>query len=380
MLIRGSGADEYVVPETPLPLEANLHHALTKHPEFLPSEDMGLGRIVVVGRESTFPSGAADLILVDDRGQVCLVEVKKEGNPDVRRVVAQLLDYAAGLWGKTLLEFEQDVFLPYAQKAGGLPISLRVLLADKFGRRVDEGATDDTELQPSVEEIETALGENLLSGRFVLVVAAPVIPEPVRRVLDYMNAPGLRLYGLEVSYFNGPAECFVPRLAVQPPPLDQIATKGSRVWDQAAILQQLRLKKGEEAAEVAEAIFDWADAQGLRRWYGAGHVDGSCYFGEEDERGYLRLFAVWTYGHITLQFGELASGKHPSFEPADKRTELQRRLNEIPGISIPDERIDKYPSIALAALPDPDRRSQFLRVMEWAISQMKETSIESAST
>lgn len=101
----------------------------------------------MVGRESTFPSGAADLILVDDRGQVCLVEVKKEGNPDVRRVVAQLLDYAAGLWGKTLLEFEQDVFLPYAEKAGGLPISLRVLRADKFGRRVDEGATDDTELQ-----------------------------------------------------------------------------------------------------------------------------------------------------------------------------------------------------------------------------------------
>lgn len=51
----------------------------------------------------------------------------------------------------------------------------------------------------SVEEIGTALGENLLSGRFVLVVAAPVIPEPVRRVLDYMNAQGLRLYGLEVS-------------------------------------------------------------------------------------------------------------------------------------------------------------------------------------
>lgn len=131
------------------------------------------------------------------------MEVKKEGNPDVRRVVAQLLDYAAGLWGKTLLEFEQDVFLPYAEKAGGLPISLRVLLADKFGRRVDEGATDDTELQPSVEEIETALGENLLSGRFVLVVAAPVIPEPVRRVLDYMNAQGLRLYGLESATSTG---------------------------------------------------------------------------------------------------------------------------------------------------------------------------------
>ena len=118
VLIRDSG-DEHVVPETPLPLEANLHDALTKHPELLPSEDMGLGRTVVVGRESAFASGYADLILIDDRGQVCLVEVKKEGNPDTRRVVAQLLDYAAALWGKTLDEFEQDVFLPYRRTVGG---------------------------------------------------------------------------------------------------------------------------------------------------------------------------------------------------------------------------------------------------------------------
>jgi hypothetical protein len=37
------------------------------------------------------------LILVDDMGQVCLVEVKKEGNPNTRQVLAQLFEYAASL-------------------------------------------------------------------------------------------------------------------------------------------------------------------------------------------------------------------------------------------------------------------------------------------
>jgi hypothetical protein len=372
VLIRSDG-DEYPVPETPLPLEANLHDALTKHPELLPSEDMGLGRTVVVGRESAFASGYADLILIDDRGQVCLVEVKKEGNPDTRRVVAQLLDYAAALWGKTLGEFEQDVFLPYRRAvAGGASISLRKFLADEFASGVEE-APDDLDLSPSgVGEVETALAENLHSGRFVLVVAAPEIPEGVRRVLDYMNAQGHRLYGLEISYFNGPAECFVPRLSIQPPPLEPI-TPVARAWDQASILQQLRLRKGDEATEVAEAIFAWADNLGLRRWYGAGLKDGSCYFGQDDERGYLRPLIVWTYGVITINFGEMASGKHPSFAPEGKRRELQRRLNQIAGVSITDDRIDKYPSIALSVLADPHRLQEFFRVMEWALAEMRGT-------
>jgi NAD(P)-dependent dehydrogenase (short-subunit alcohol dehydrogenase family) len=58
------------------------------------------------------------------------------------------------------------------------------------------------------------------------------------------------------------------------------------------------------------------DDPGLRRWYGAGRLDGSCYFGQEDERGYLRPLADWTYGVIAIQFGEMARGRHP---PSNRR-------------------------------------------------------------
>ena len=66
----------------------------------------------VVGRESGLESGYTDLVLLDRRGQVCLVEVKREGNPDTRRVVAQLLDYATSLWGCSLPDFERVVLHP----------------------------------------------------------------------------------------------------------------------------------------------------------------------------------------------------------------------------------------------------------------------------
>jgi len=52
---------------------------------------------------------------VDDAGQLCLVEVKKEGNPDTRQVIAQLIDYAAALWGKSVEEFEKTVVEPFLQ-------------------------------------------------------------------------------------------------------------------------------------------------------------------------------------------------------------------------------------------------------------------------
>lgn len=63
---------EYLIAESELPLEKNLHDVLTQHRELLPDDDLSLGQLVVVGRESSLTSGYADLVLVDDRGQLCV--------------------------------------------------------------------------------------------------------------------------------------------------------------------------------------------------------------------------------------------------------------------------------------------------------------------
>jgi hypothetical protein len=118
------------VRESALPAEADLHDALTDFPALIPAEDLGLGELVVIGRESGLVSGFADLVLVDRHGHLCLVEVKKES--EVRRVVAQLLEYAAALWGMDLGEFERQVAQPYLAATEGAA-TLAGHLAGAFG-------------------------------------------------------------------------------------------------------------------------------------------------------------------------------------------------------------------------------------------------------
>jgi hypothetical protein len=93
------GTGERLVAESTVPTERFLHDILMRHPALVPAADLGFGRMVTVGYETSLSSGSADLALLDDEGRLCLVEVKKEGNSDTRRVIAQVMDYAAALWG-----------------------------------------------------------------------------------------------------------------------------------------------------------------------------------------------------------------------------------------------------------------------------------------
>lgn len=139
----------------------NCTTALTKHPELIPASDIGMGSTVVVGRESGLASGYADLVLVDERGRLCVVEVKNEGNPDTRRVVAQLLDYAASLWGLTVDDFEQRVLHPLLS-ASGHPAPLPAV-AEHVAETSQPGGDNAGELAEQLAQT-LAAGESRLGG------------------------------------------------------------------------------------------------------------------------------------------------------------------------------------------------------------------------
>jgi hypothetical protein len=209
VLIRDGKEPGSVVAEAALPTEAELHEALTRYPELIPLSDLGMGKGIVIGRESALAAGYADLVLVDESGQLCIVEVKNAGNPDTRRVVAQLLDYAASLWGATVDELTSRVLHPYLEREGSEP------QAD-VGEFITRAVAGDAATSQQADAISSALDKTLAAGDFALVVAAPEIPAGVQRVIEYLNARGQRVYGLEVSYFKDQVECFVPRLVVRP--------------------------------------------------------------------------------------------------------------------------------------------------------------------
>jgi hypothetical protein len=52
-----------------------------------------------LGTELGFGAGPLDLLAADPQGRLVIVEFKRgTENPDVRKVVAQVLDYGASLW------------------------------------------------------------------------------------------------------------------------------------------------------------------------------------------------------------------------------------------------------------------------------------------
>lgn len=184
VLVRGEDGRETMIPESPLPAEKNLHDVLTQHPGLLPADDLDLRDPVVVGREANLESGYADLVLVDQAGQVCLVEVKNEGNPDTRRVIAQLLDYAAALWRLSVEEFGRVVLGPFLD-ASGEPVDALLDIAEYVR---SNATSEQTDLVVGDDALLRGLEQSLSTGRFRLVVAAPSIPQGVEKVMEYLNA------------------------------------------------------------------------------------------------------------------------------------------------------------------------------------------------
>jgi hypothetical protein len=235
-----------------------------EHPALVPAADLGFGQVVTVGYEASLASGSADLVLLDVRGQLCVVEVKKEGNTDTRRVIAQLLDYASALWGLTLEEFEHRVLRSRLGRED--PRSLAEFVRDEL-----VGEVEDAE-EASTQTCEL-LAETLRNGDFALVVAAPSVPPGVERQIEYLNARGLSVYALEVSYFADDAgSVFVPRIVARPTVAARIAGRHPRQEVVAADPEGYLDALGDDGVReaVKQLLDDVPDLGGELHWRGSG--------------------------------------------------------------------------------------------------------------
>ena len=118
---------------------------------------------------------------------------------------------------------------------------------------------------------------------------------------------------------------------------------------------------------VARALLAWCERKADHTWWGRGQKSGSFIPVIPQGGKEYYPFAVWSYGSIEIQFQTLRT--RPAFSDEAKRQELCDRLNKIPGINIPVDRI-RRPSIKLTALSDPQRLQQFLSVLNWVVGEI----------
>lgn len=186
ILVREEGGEWSEPRDTGFALENELQEILSEHPELIP----GVGPAAMACREFQSAVGPADIVVVDEGGEVTVVECKLATNPQIRReIIGQLLDYASRLWGMDIDDFNRIWSARSAQPLLGSD---------------DVGAT-----------LREAVAANLAAGRFRLVLAVDEINAPLKRMVEYLNAmsgPGTSVIAVEYRRFrHGPVEVLMPQ-------------------------------------------------------------------------------------------------------------------------------------------------------------------------
>lgn len=267
MVTVGTDEEPRIVPEHSVSQELWLQEQVRTHTELIPAQDFGLRTpLLVVGRETTLgEAGSADLIAVDMTGEVLVAELKRgPDNPDARRVIAQLLDYGAQLFGMTYEDFDRSIARRYFDSDRCHDSGLRGTALDEaaeslWGTTEAEGAGEAREFDK--ERFRERLAQCLKEGRLTYVVISTRISDRLRRVLEYLTTTAsFRAFGVEVSHFSdGRLSVFVPRAIAL-----GTSTTDRRQTGKREFLAQLT----PHGREIFEALLERLDATGETIYWG----------------------------------------------------------------------------------------------------------------
>jgi hypothetical protein len=174
--------------------ENDLQQLLATSPDLLPGSETGLP--MAVARELRVATGHIDVTGVDVEGELTLCECKLASNPGARReVLGQLLEYAGAVRG---MSFE-DLSVRFEARTGR---SLVAAVSDIAGEGFDE------------ESFVAQVSENLLTGRFRLVVVVDRITDALKQTVAYLNDHlDSSVLALELAYLReGAVEMLIPAI------------------------------------------------------------------------------------------------------------------------------------------------------------------------
>ena len=199
--------------EEPFSTEDELQALIAEYPELLDGEQIRPGdprRWILIAREkgiaATSDSGArwaVDHLIIDQDAVPTLAEVKRGSNPEVRRaIVGQLLEYAS-----------------HASRTWTVD-ELRRTFEDSVASRGQDsnevlGRLLRTDEEPDEDGFWENVATNLSAKRIRLLFVADEIPDPLARVVEFLNEqmPNIEVLAVEIKQFRGgQTQTLVPRV------------------------------------------------------------------------------------------------------------------------------------------------------------------------
>ena len=268
---RGKGLEP--LEEEPFRSENALQALIAEFPELLDGRQMrpdNPRRWILITREKGIAESSdaserwsLDHLLIDQDAVPTLVEVKRGSNPELHRnVIGQLLVYAAHAAVTWTAADLRQTFESEGDAKGFIP-----------GEEISKLLQTDSE--PDVDAFWEAVATNLAARRLRLLFVADEIPDPLERVVTFLNEqmPRIEVLAAEIKQFSGRSfQTLVPRVTGRMAALEDSSRSGPeprRKLTRASFLEEL---PNYEARGVARKLLDTATAAGATLWWGSSSV------------------------------------------------------------------------------------------------------------
>ncbi|MCY3802756.1 MAG: hypothetical protein OXG46_14425 [Chloroflexi bacterium] len=199
--------------EDPFSTEDELQKLIAEYPELLDGEQIRPGaprRWILITREKGIAKtsdGAAwwsvDHLIIDQDAVPTLVEVKRGSNTEIRRtIVGQMLEYAAHAAQTWTAEELRRTFEDSNCASGRDPNEALAKLLQADGEVDADGFWQ-------------SVATNLAARRLRLLFVADDIPDPLERVVEFLNAqmPSIEVLAVEIKQFRSESmQALVPRV------------------------------------------------------------------------------------------------------------------------------------------------------------------------
>lgn len=339
-----------------------LQYLLAEYPEVLAPDQIGNvpRKWLLVSREAPVPGSESDVtgrwsldhLFLDQDGIPTLVEVKRSTDTRIRReVVGQMLDYGANAvayWNVDQIRTRFESQLGEVDAAQVLEDRLGITSVDVFWQMVTT---------------------NLQAGKIRMIFVADEIPDELRRIVEFLNeqmSPAEVLAIAIRQYVGENLKTLVPTLYGHTAKAEGIKSQQpKRKWSEDTFFPELAQQRTQQEAHIAYKLLEWVYSRNLRVWWGEGKQYGSFLpLLDVGEQSHF-IVSVWTYGTIEVQFQHMIS--RPPFDDERLRDEFRVRLNQIPGVALPEDSISRRPGIPLNALATDEHLQAFLRELDWFI-------------
>lgn len=256
--------------EEPFSSEDQLQALIANYPELLDGKQVRPDdprRWLLITREKGIADQpdapdrwAVDHLIIDQDAVPTLVEVKLGANSELRRsVVGQMLEYAAHATTTWTAHDLRQTF----ENAGE---------AHGFDPNAEIAKLLQIDSEPDVDAFWQSVSTNLAARRLRLLFVADEIPDPLERVVEFLNAqmPHIEVLAVEIKQFRGESfQTLVPRVigrsAAAASPVTG-SSKQRRKLTKASFLNEL---PNDEARLVTEKLLGVADAVSATLFWGS---------------------------------------------------------------------------------------------------------------